>query len=195
MTLADAVARSAAQRPDAPALIASGGAALTYERLADAIHDLTRSLQSHGLADGDRVALVMPNGPALALMFLAVSSRMACAPLNPAYTRDEFAFYLSDLRARAVIVASAFCPPAEDAARDLGLAVFRVESSGANGIPQVVDASDGRVTAVAAQRLADTALLLHTSGTTARPRLVPLSHANLTASATQIAASLALAPG
>ena len=42
--------------------------------------------------------MVLPNGPEMATAFLAISSVCTCAPLNPAYSFDEFLFSLSDLQ-------------------------------------------------------------------------------------------------
>ena len=52
----------------------------------------------------DRVALVLPNGPEMAVAFLAVSACATCAPLNPAYRQQEFEFYLEDLKPRALLI-------------------------------------------------------------------------------------------
>jgi len=48
--------------------------------------------------------MVLPNGPEMAAAFVAVAGAATTAPLNPAYTADEFAFYLDDLEARALLV-------------------------------------------------------------------------------------------
>ena len=38
-----------------------------------------------GIARHDRVVVVLPNGPEMALAFLTVAASAVCAPLNPAY--------------------------------------------------------------------------------------------------------------
>jgi acyl-CoA synthetase (AMP-forming)/AMP-acid ligase II len=57
-----------------------------------------------GIGRGDRVAVVLPNGPEMAVAFLAVAAAATCAPLNPAYRAEEFDFYLSDLNVSALLV-------------------------------------------------------------------------------------------
>ena len=52
----------------------------------------------------DRVALLMPNGPELALAFVAVLSYCSCAPLNPAGTEAEIASQLKGVGAKAAVV-------------------------------------------------------------------------------------------
>ena len=42
-----------------------------------------------GVGRGDRVAIVLPNGPEMAAAFLGVASGAVAAPLNPAYEGHE----------------------------------------------------------------------------------------------------------
>ena len=69
---------------------APGRAPLTYGRLYRHIDDVVQTLHAMGVGRHDRVALVLPNGPEMAVAFLAVAGA-TCAPLNPAYSADEFA--------------------------------------------------------------------------------------------------------
>ena len=62
------------------------------------------ALNAVGVGRGDRVAIVLANGPEAASAFLSVACYAVTAPLNPSYRTEEFAFYLSDLKARALIV-------------------------------------------------------------------------------------------
>ena len=93
------------------------------------------------------------------------------APLNPAYREEEFAFYLEDLKARAVILMEGEVGPAAAAAGRLGTKIIRlvpdtagpVGSFGLTGDP--ADTAGDR----ASPEGTDVALILHTSGTTSRP--------------------------
>ena len=58
------------------------------------------ALRHAGVGRRDTVAVVLPNGPELAAVSIAIASGARCAPLNPAFGADEFRFYLSDLQAR-----------------------------------------------------------------------------------------------
>jgi acyl-CoA synthetase (AMP-forming)/AMP-acid ligase II len=60
----------------------------------------------------------------MATAFLCAASAAASAPLNPAYKRDEFEFYLEDLKAKALIVEAGSETPALHAAEKLGVAVI-----------------------------------------------------------------------
>ena len=75
-------------------------------------------------ARGDRVAIVLPNGPEMAAAFLATAAHATAAPLNPAYRVDEFAFYLEDLRARALILEAGAESPAIEAAKRVGVPII-----------------------------------------------------------------------
>ena len=178
--------------PDAAAISGLGGPALTYAGLWEQLQRVERDLRQFGIGANDRVAVVLGDGPELAVAFLGVASAAACAPLNPAYRERELDFYLSDLGASAVVVPAHGDSPARAAAERLDLLVLEL---GANASAPGTFTLHAQGTAVETQRRADdAALLLHTSGTTARPKLVPLTHANLCASAASVAESLSLAP-
>src|SRR6187551_296054 len=78
---------------------------LTHDDLADVVARLADGLRRHGVAKGDRVAVVLPNGPEIVELLLAVAALgAAAAPLNPAYTEPEYRFYLDDLAPRLLVV-------------------------------------------------------------------------------------------
>src|SRR5262245_10893022 len=76
-------------RPGAPAILAPGRAPLSYGRLLEHVQEVGGRLRELGIRRGDRVALVLPNGPETATAFLAVAAAATCAPLNPAYRSGE----------------------------------------------------------------------------------------------------------
>ena len=186
---------AAQQHADRPAILAPGRQPLTYRDLAAHIGRTVRHLRQSEVGTESRVAVVLPNGPELATAFAAVASCSVCAPLNPAFTRTDFEFYLTDLRAQAMVVDEAADGPAVEAASACGIAVLRIRTGATAGDFTFVDTSSApNQTEVSWPGPDDTALLLHTSGTTSRPKLVPLTSANLTASASHIASTLALSP-
>jgi len=180
--------------PNAVAIAAPGRDLLTYDRLHTHIADTVKALNSMGIGRNDRVAIVLPNGPEMALAFLAVSSGATSAPLNPDYRASEFEFYLSDLNARALIVQSGTDSPAIAVARSLDIPVIRlspVSGEGAGIFRLKCDKRQRPVDTGFAQP-DDVALVLHTSGTTSRPKIVPLTHANICISARNIRSALRL---
>jgi len=184
-----------------PAAVAIGSTeapSLSFRALRAQIERSIESLNAVGIGRGDRVAIVMPNGPAMATAFLTVASAATACPLNPGFREEEFAFYLADLRARALLVERGSTSAAIEVARRQGIHVLEAAAGGDAAGAFVIAPAAG----VAAQPTpdggpatgSDIALILHTSGTTSRPKIVPLTHANLHASASNIAATLQLTP-
>ncbi|HWO72081.1 MAG TPA: acyl--CoA ligase [Dehalococcoidia bacterium] len=180
----------AAGADSAPAIVVPQGPTLTFAELRGQVLRLAGQLNACGIGRNDRVAIVLPNGPAAAIAFLAVASCATAAPLNPAYREEEFRFYMDDLGAKALITLPDDAPAAHAAA---GPNVLRLALRGEPGSYVLTDG--GGALEPRDPRFAeaeDVALVLHTSGTTARPKIVPLRQANLVASAGNIIRSLAL---
>jgi acyl-CoA synthetase (AMP-forming)/AMP-acid ligase II len=180
---------------DAVALSAPGRAGLTYAGLRELTAATVAGLNGLGVGRGDAVAIVLPNGPEMAAAFVAIAAGATTAPLNPAYTADEFAFYLSDLEARLLVVPAGSDSPVVAVARRLGVPIAELVVP--EGAPAGVFELRGAPSVTQSPGPAgpdDVALVLHTSGTTSRPKIVPLTHRNVCASAGHIAASLALTP-
>lgn len=70
--------------------------------IRDLIDKTSAALAARSIGTADKLAIVLPNGPEMAAAFIAAASSCVTAPLNPAYRHDEFAFYLDDLKARAL---------------------------------------------------------------------------------------------
>jgi acyl-CoA synthetase (AMP-forming)/AMP-acid ligase II len=79
--------------PSHPAVIVAGnGLAVSYSQLQQQVDLLVKDLRRLGLGKGDRIAMALPNGLEVIASFLAASTVGTAAPLNPAYTRDEFKY-------------------------------------------------------------------------------------------------------
>jgi len=183
------------QSPESNALLSPDGGPLTYRALDEHLRATALHLNRLGLRRADRIAVVLPNGPEMATAFLAVSSACVCAPLNPAYSADEFAFYLADLQAKALILPLGNDGQGRVAAGRLGIPIIELEADKYQAGLFTLNSDLSLDAARSAPELAgpvDTALVLHTSGTTSRPKIVPLTHANLAFSARNIAESYAL---
>jgi oxalate---CoA ligase len=166
---------------------AESGDSVTYEELRGVVDELASRLAGLGLGRGSKIALVVPDGPQFLRLMLAIASLGAtAAPLNPAYKRDEYAFYLDDLQPELLLLPAGDLQAARDAAGAVRIVDVAEDGS--------LDAASGRSSPDAAQP-DDVALLLHTSGTTSRPKQVPLLQRNLVASARTIASFYGLGPG
>jgi len=191
-TLCDVPA--AAAHGDATAVVAEaatpdGRRSLTHAELAAVVGRLKGALVAAGVGRGDVVSIVLANGVDFLAIYLAVAQVGAtAAPLNPAYTAEEFTFFLTDAGAKGVVAPAAADGaggrlPIHGAAAELGLPVWSL-TPGSDGLEGVA-AGDGTAAGVAAPD--NVAMFLHTSGTTSRPKGVPLTHANLATSLMNIA--------
>ena len=180
---------------DAPAIGAPQGVkSLLYRDLQALARRTVETLNSVGIGRGDRVAIVLHNGPEMASSFLCIAAGAATAPLNPGYREKDLEFYLGDLQPKALVLEAGVESPARATARKMSIPVLELTadrargagwftlSGGAKGTPARGGMGDED----------DPALLLHTSGTTSRPKLVPLLQRNLLASAENIGRTLAL---
>jgi oxalate---CoA ligase len=178
-----------AGEPGAPALVVPDeDTRVSYADLAETVAGLAGALADLGIERGSRVCVSVPNGPEAVELLLAIAALGAAAcPLNPAYTVEEFRFYLNDLRPSLLLAPEGELAPAREAATC--------------GVADVAHADGRTVLRGFAPRLlepageaGDVAIVLHTSGTTSRPKQVPLLQQNLVASARSIASHYALSP-
>jgi acyl-CoA synthetase (AMP-forming)/AMP-acid ligase II len=174
-----------------PALIDVNGAVIDYPTLHSEVDRLAGELRALGLGAGDRIAIVLPNGPEMVFALLAAMAVGCAAPLNPKYREDEFRFYLDDLAAAALLAAEGSAPEARAATPDQTI-VIDVRSNA--GRVELVAPPGTKPAGATPGRPGpdDQALVLHTSGTTSRPKIVPLRQRNLAASARNIARALEL---
>jgi acyl-CoA synthetase (AMP-forming)/AMP-acid ligase II len=183
----------AKRSPEAQAILAPGRAPLSYGRLYQHIEEVGRTLRAMEIGRRDRVAVVLPNGPEMAVAFLAVTSWAVCVPINPAYGTEELGRYFADLRPRALITQAGIDSPARRVALSRAVQVLElsVEPNVGAGI-FTLTGERGPACPHDPAKADDVAELLLTSGTTSRPKIVPLTHANLCASAYSSIAALAL---
>jgi oxalate---CoA ligase len=168
---------------------------LTFAELRALIAATVGVLNGNGVGRNDRVAMVLPNGPEMAASFLAVAAGATTAPLNPAYREDEFDFYITDLKPKALLIQQGMESPARAVAAKHGVPVIELKPR--------LDGPAGTFDLLAKNKAVsptyalpgDIALILHTSGTTSRPKMVPLMQSNICATAGHIGETLALKPG
>ncbi len=167
---------------------------MTYGGLRELSAQVRSELHQFGIGRGDRVAIVLDNGPEMATAFVTIAQTATTAPLNPSYTQEEYEFYLEDLQAKALVIASDYDGPAQKAASRTGATIIRLSANddGPAGSFELSSQASRAPSDIGAPEPADVALILHTSGTTSRPKIVPLTQSNVFASANNIRASLAL---
>ena len=163
---------SARENKDKIAFEAPERRALSYSALWRQAEYTVRSLNAFGIGRNHRVALVLRNGPELAAAFLGVACASTCAPLNPAYGREEFDYYLADLEACALVIEHGVPSPAREAARARGIRIVEL-SPVPDAEAGVFTLTGDRIPCTTSPGMAhpgDVALVLHTSGSTSRHR-------------------------
>ncbi|QJY51077.1 AMP-binding protein [Pseudonocardia broussonetiae] len=166
-------------------------AAWTYREFDAVVDRVRRVLAARGLRSGDRVHVVLPNGPAfVALLLAAARSGWVVAPCDPRSTAGELA-----RQAARVRPALAVCGPAQAGA---------YRESGAAGPVVVVDPADpalagagapGGPAAPSTVEPLTTLSLMFTSGTTSEPKIAEVTQANYAFAGDVMAAAAGLRPG
>ncbi|WP_372368134.1 amino acid adenylation domain-containing protein [Candidatus Uabimicrobium sp. HlEnr_7] len=193
----DIIKNNANCNPNSECILDKEGKKILYKELLQHIESSVATLRSWGINRNDRVAIVLSNGPEMAVSFLTISCGATSAPLNPGYREKEYHFYLSDLQAKAIIVKRGVPSPARMVAKDLEIPIFELESDlekpGLFRLYREQSAEKiAEVKEVDFCEPQDVALVLHTSGTTSRPKIVPLSQDNICTSARNICETLQL---
>jgi acyl-CoA synthetase (AMP-forming)/AMP-acid ligase II len=154
-TVGAILVRAATSSPDALALVVPPDR-LSYRQLHERALVTARGLAASGVAAGDRVGLLMPNGTEFVESLFAVALLGAVAvPVNPRLQPPEIAYVTEHAGTRLVLSAD-----------------------GHPGLADAAGAVEGSAVLAAGERVrpSDDALLLYTSGTTSKPKGVRLSH-------------------
>ena len=178
-----------------------GRTSITHERVRDfCIDDFGPSLHSLGYGRGDRIALVLPNGPELALAIFATAQWASCVPLSANGAISELEADLLQCGANLVIGPMTMTSPqanAEKCAAKVGIPfVGLVPSPTESGIFSLVhfDQKVQQKLLLEPNGANDEVLVLFTSGTTGNKKLVPHVMGDMLTAAATIALSWNLRP-
>ncbi|MCB0210923.1 MAG: AMP-binding protein [Anaerolineae bacterium] len=185
----------AEQQPNNIAIAAPHRPPLTYNQLFDHVDATVNQLNRLGIGRNDKVGIALPNGPEMAVAFLAIASAATSAPLNPAYRAPEYDFYLSDLEAKALVILAGMDSAAIEVAKARHIPIIELTpQADAAGLFSLSGEAQPLTAEVGPSQAGEVALVLHTSGTTSRPKIVPLRHSNICTSAHNIGQTLQLTP-
>ena len=196
-----AIAFTASQGPDVPAIISERGSR-TFGELNDRANRLVRALRERGLRDGDAVALQCSNRAEFGEVIAATGrSGLRFTPINWHLGADEVAYVVDDCEARAFIAeGERVAEVAAQAARDAPKATVRLAIGGP------IEGFESYETALPAHPGHDIddsrpgSSMLYTSGTTGRPkgvyrrRLAPAEQAQVERSQAEAARTQAAQP-
>ena len=158
------------------AIIEFDGKSITYDSLSNQVEKLIGLLSSHGLREGDRLALITEN------CTLYVATTFACSALNAwvvlvnaRQSSEEVDAILTHCDARFALFTTDVSDKAQAHAARLGGKKVAELPCGNVVLSNLRDATQEPVDASNNQ----TAALLYTTGTTSKPKAVMLSHKNL----------------
>jgi long-chain acyl-CoA synthetase len=179
------LAESARKYPDANALVCDDRTT-SYFALANEVARFADYLTYGGLQPGDRVGVMLPNGPDFAVVFYGVlHAGGVVVPLNPALHARAVEFYLTITDARMLFVAPRHAIISTVAAVTAGTQPVEI---GSHGIAQLTAGFAGRVDPVS-RAACDAAVVLPIAETNGA-HTVELTHGELADSQAEAAGLL-----
>ena len=153
----------------------------TSGQLLERSRRLGRGFQELGIEPGDRVVVMMANGPEVGVSYVALWR--AGAAITPAIfllSADDLRHILEDSEARAVITTPEFLATVQTAAEGIGSLKWIIstgpEQEGVIPLSSLEEADPGDIVV---RSDSDLAALMYTGGTTGRAKGVMLTHENL----------------
>ena len=158
--------RAARYYPERPAL-EPGGTRLSYRQLHDRVKGIAGALKRHGFSAGDRLAVLLPNGPDyIELVYACSWLGVIMIPLNTRLSALEIDRVLEDATPHGLVRHSSLPAPTVRPAWQLVLDAepFEIPTDFVPDPPYDPQAIMA---------------LIYTSGTTGRPKGVQVTHANI----------------
>ena len=191
LAITQALHRAARETPDRIATV-DGARQRDWREVASRTRRIADVLRRLGVAPGDRVALLAPNGDLFVdFLFGSLWAGAVACPVNTRWTAGEIAYALADCGAEVLVVDPSFEPmqtsiwQGAPALREMIVAGTEFETLIADAAEPDDHLRHGD----------DQAMILYTGGTTGRSKGVMLSHRALMAYALCLAGAGDAAPG
>ena len=166
MMYVHSVGRSVRYYAERPALC-TAECRLTFRELHNRVRNLAAALNRHGFRPGDRLALLLPNGPEYIQLVYACSwLGVIAVPINTRLSAAEIDHVLADACPRGLVRHSSLPMPTTPVSWMLTLDKEPLEGQN-DSCPDASYDPDGILA------------LIYTSGTTGRPKGVILRHSNI----------------
>ncbi len=167
MIYLNSIGRAARYYTNQPALSLNDRSRITFSQLHDRVKGVAAALTRAGFVAGDRLALLLPNGPEYIQLVYACSwLGIIVVPINTRLSTPEIDHVLADANPRGLIRHSKL--PTPSVRVPLDLVIDQGHLDGLTG--PCPDPCYDPETILA---------LIYTSGTTGRPKGVALTHANI----------------
>ena len=145
------------------------GKRLTFRELHSRVERIAAGLNRRGLRTGDRLAILLPNGPEyIELVYACSRLGVIVVPLNPRYSPREIDRVLKDTSPRGLVRRSGSAPFTVKLAWQLVLEEEPLDAPNGS-CPEVFYSPEAIL------------VIIYTSGTTGEPKSVMLTHTNVLA--------------
>ncbi len=182
LTLKNLLHRSVELFPQRPALSLVKDEPITYAEFSEQITGISDLLRKHGIAAGDRVALLSENRPNWGIAFFAITTLGAVVvPILPDFHPNEIHHILRHAEAKAIFVSEQLYGKIEEEQFDTLTTIIRLNDFHLLS-PEPKQERFEEVVPVEVQE-DDLASIIYTSGTTGKSKGVMLTHKNIVANA------------
>jgi acyl-CoA synthetase (AMP-forming)/AMP-acid ligase II len=125
-TIGEVIRQHAEERPEYPAIVASGVRIFSYRELRDQIDKIGNSLRDAGFDRNARIVVALENSPQAALAIVAIASCAVAVPLDPKLATPEVETTFALVCPSAVLLPKGNNSAARRVAERQGLTVIEV---------------------------------------------------------------------